>query len=76
MTRVFWERFEPDGTSVEAGFTDLDPWSNTQLNNVFSDVAPVDGGYIDVWTQTPGAAFAAYGSVVDNDTGDPTTVLP
>jgi hypothetical protein len=33
-------------------------------------------GYVEVWTETVGGAFAAYGSVLDNVTSDPTTVNP
>ena len=61
---------------VEESMADLPAWGNVQLNRVFSAEAPVEGGYIDVWTETEGAAFAAYGSVLDNMTSDPTTVLP
>ncbi len=74
--RIQWERFTADGTSVETGFSDLPPWGNIQLNSVFSDEKPVNGGYVDVWTETTGGAFAAYGSLLDNETSDPTTVLP
>lgn len=35
---------------------------------------PPVAGYIDVWTETAGGAFATYGSVLDNQTSDPTTV--
>ena len=43
----------------------------------FAAEAPVVGGYIDVWTETEGAAFMAYGSVAGKDDfSDPTTVLP
>lgn len=73
---IMWERFGPDGTSVDTGMMDLPPWGNTQLNRVFSDLSPVEAAYVDVWTETPGGAFAAYGSVLDNQTSDPTTVLP
>ena len=38
-------------------------------------LAPVDG-YVDVWTETAGGALVAYGSVVDNGTADPTTIMP
>jgi PKD repeat protein len=54
---------------------ELDPWENTQLNRVLQNFAPV-AGYVDVWTETAGGAFAAYGSVLDNVTSDPTTVNP
>ena len=49
---------------------------NVQLNQVFGNEAPVEGAYIDIWTETEGGAFTAYGSVLDNMTSDPTTVLP
>jgi hypothetical protein len=74
--RIMWERFTPDGAAVDTGMIDLPPWGNTQLNRVFEDVRPVEAAYIDVWTPTPGGAFAAYGSVLDTVTSDPTTVLP
>ena len=52
------------------------PFENTQLNRVLRGFAPPVAGYVDVWTETPGGAFAAYGSVLDNVTCDPTTVNP
>ncbi len=73
---VMWERYTADGTLVDSASAELPAWGNTQLNRVFSAEAPVVGGYIDVWTETEGGAFAAYGSVLDNLTSDPTTVLP
>ncbi len=73
---VNWRRYTADGTMVDEASADLPAWGNVQLNRVFSGEAPVVGGYIDVWTETEDAAFMAYGSVVDNNTSDPTTVLP
>jgi hypothetical protein len=73
---INWARYTADGTMVEEASADLPAWGNVQLNRVFSGEAPVVGGYIDVWTETEDAAFMAYGSVVDNNTSDPTTVLP
>jgi PKD repeat protein len=73
---VRWERFTADGTSRGTGQRQLAPWSNTQINQVFSDFDPAEAAYVDVWTETAGGAFAAYGSVLDNATSDPTTVLP
>jgi PKD repeat protein len=73
---VNWEIFASDGTSLGTGSRDLAPWSNTQVNRVLNAFAPIEGAYIDVWTTTSGGAFAAYGSVLDNMTDDPTTVLP
>jgi hypothetical protein len=54
---------------------DLAPYSNDQINRVLSDWAPVSG-YIDVWAEDDDALYACYGSVLDNRTSDPTTVLP
>ncbi len=73
---IKWRRYTADGMMADESMADLPAWGNVQLNRVFSAEAPVAGGYIDVWTETEGAAFAAYGSVLDNSTSDPTTVLP
>jgi hypothetical protein len=73
---IRWEGFNPDGTPVMSGSVDMPPWGNTQINRVFSDETPVLGAYVDVWTETPGGAFTAYGSLLDNGTADPTTILP
>jgi hypothetical protein len=73
---IKWRRYTADGMMVDESMADLPAWGNVQLNGVFGGEAPVEGGYIDVWTETDGAAFAAYGSVLDNMTSDPTTVLP
>jgi len=74
--RIMWERFSPDGASLGTDQVDLPPWGNVQLNRVFADAQPVEAAYIEVWTTTIGGAFAAYGSVLDNQSSDPTTVLP
>jgi hypothetical protein len=74
--RIMWERFLPDGASLGTGQVDLPPWGNVQLNRVFADSQPVEAAYIEVWTTTTGGAFATYGSVLDNLSSDPTTVLP
>ena len=73
---VRWARYLGDGTLVEGASADLPPWGNVQLNRVFQNEAPVEAAYIDVWTETPDARFIALGSVLDNMTSDPTTVLP
>ena len=74
--RIMWERFSPDGASLGTDQVDLPPWGNVQLNRVFADAQPVEAAYIEVWTTTTGGAFAAYGSVLDNQSSDPPTVLP
>ena len=69
--------YDADGNALGATQTKtLAPWSNTQLNRPFQSYLPVAVGYVDVWTETAGGAFAAYGSIIDNATGDPTTVMP
>jgi len=73
---IEWQRYTSDGMMVDEDSAELPAWGSVRLNRVFSSEAPVEGRYIDVWTETEGAAFAAYGSVLDNMTSDPTTVLP
>jgi hypothetical protein len=73
---VNWERFRADGSMIDTGSAELAAWGNTQLNSVFQAEAPISAAYIDVWTSTDDGAVFAYGSVLDNLTSDPTTVLP
>jgi len=74
-TEVNIELFDADGESLEVKTMDLAPWSNDQINRIFRAYAPVDG-YVDVWSETSGALFYCYGSLLDNETSDPTTILP
>jgi hypothetical protein len=74
--RVFLELFDSEGESLEVKTMDLKPLSNNQLTRLFRDHAPISAGYVDVWTNAPGASIYCYGSVLDNSTSDPTTVLP
>jgi len=74
--RVFIELFNSQGEPLETKTMDLAPYSNNQINRVFRNYSPVSAGYVDVWTNTTGAAIYCYGSVLDNLTSDPTTVLP
>jgi hypothetical protein len=73
---IRWELFASDGSSLGTGATSLPPWGNKQLNRVLADFAPIEAAYAHVWTTTPGGAFTCYGSVLDELTSDPTTVLP
>jgi len=68
------ELFGADGASLGTDAIGLPGYGNTQLNQLFDPFAPLVAGYIDIWTEA--GAFIAYGSVVDNATSDPTTVLP
>ena len=69
------ELFDHEGTSLERTMMILQRWSNDQMNRIFQDYAPVNG-YVDVWTTVANRSFYCYGSVLDNVTSDPTTVLP
>ena len=73
---IKWERFRADGSMVDSGETALEPWSNTQLNEIFKDQSPIEAAYMDVWTETPGGEFMVFSSVIDNNTGDGTIVQP
>jgi len=73
---VQWELFAGDGSSLDTGSTSLPPWGNKQLNRVLADFAPIEAAYAHVWTTTSGGAFTCYGSVLDELSSDPTTVLP
>jgi hypothetical protein len=75
LTAVSVELFDGEGTSLERATMVLPAWGNDQLNRIFEDYMPVNG-YVDVWTIQSGRSFTCYGSVLDNVTSDPTTVLP
>jgi hypothetical protein len=70
------ELFSSAGESLETKIMDLAPYSNNQITRVFRNHSPISAGYVDVWTSTEGATIYCYGSVLDNLTSDPTTVLP
>jgi hypothetical protein len=74
-TQITIELFNADGESLATRNMELGPWSNDQLNRIFRAFSPVNG-YVDVWSETEGALFYCYGSVLDNVTSDPTTILP
>jgi hypothetical protein len=69
------ELYDSDGAKLETKYMMLPPYSNRQINGIFQNYAPVNG-YVDVRTYTPDALIYCYGSVLDNVTSDPTTVLP
>jgi hypothetical protein len=69
------ELYDSDGVTLETKYMVLPPYSNRQISRIFEGHAPVNG-YVDVWTNTPNASIFCYGSVLDNLTSDPTTVLP
>ncbi len=67
--------FDAEGTFLETKTMDLGPYSNNQINRVFRDYQPVNG-YVDVWADSDDALYYCYGSMLDNLTSDPTTILP
>jgi hypothetical protein len=73
---VAWDLFATDGSSLGTGSVDLPPWGTSQINRILADVSPVNAAFADVWTTTPDGAFTCYGSVLDELSSDPTTVLP
>lgn len=73
--QIMMEIFDASGVSQGSMNLELAPFSNGQINRILEDWAPIIG-YVDVWSTTPGAAFYCYGSVLDNVSSDPTTVLP
>ena len=73
---ITWELHASNGSVLQTGSTNLPPYGNTQINEIFLEFAPIQGAYVDLSTSTPGGAFTCYGSVLDNRTNDPTTILP
>jgi PKD repeat protein len=73
--RITVTLYDDQGAMLETRNMDLNPWSNNQFNQLFADYAPTNG-YADVRANKAGAAYYCYGSVLDNETSDPTTILP
>ncbi|HQN97480.1 MAG TPA: hypothetical protein PLM61_13970 [Thermoanaerobaculales bacterium] len=73
---VSLELHDAEGELLEIKTMSLPPYSNNQVTRVFRNHMPVEAGYVDVRATTPGSSFYCYGSVLDNQTSDPTTVLP
>jgi len=67
--------FDSERTFLERKEMLLPAFGNDQLNRVLEDYMPVNG-YVAVRSDTDGGLFYCYGSVVDNVTNDPMTVLP
>jgi hypothetical protein len=66
--------FAGDGMSLGETSLVLPPLGNQQINRILESFAPVHG-YIDISSDIPNSRFFCYGSVLDNDTSDPTTIL-
>jgi len=70
------EAFDTDGDSLGTDSRVLLPFEVTQINRVLKAFKPIEAAYIEIWTDTTGGAFTAYGSVLDEGTSDPTMVSP
>jgi len=75
MALIDLELLDQDGNSLATTSMLLHPWANDQINRAFADFRPVRGSVV-VSSRLTGAEFFCYGSVVDNTTNDPTTILP
>jgi len=77
---IMAEFFDMEGNSLGTKRTTLAPYSNTQWNRAFTrtpiNADDITAGFVDVWTNTVDGAFLTYASIVDNGTGDPTTIWP
>ncbi len=72
QVEVMIDLYDGNGSWVATVTRTLEAYGQTQVNQILPDGTEI--GYAEVWTSTPGARFLAYGSVVDNITGDPTYV--
>jgi hypothetical protein len=66
--------FDASGMQVATRMMELSAGERNQLNGPLP--AGTDVASAAVWTSTAGGRFLAYASVVDNQTGDATTLLP
>jgi hypothetical protein len=72
MTAVEIELFSSEDILVDTVQVTLDGFEQRQLSRIYPEAVEV--GYAIVRTTTPGGAFYAYASVVDNKTADPTFI--
>jgi hypothetical protein len=64
--------FEADGTLLETRTLRLQPFGSHQINRILSDHGPVNG-YVQMRV---GYGTYCFGSLIDNQTNDPTTIPP
>jgi hypothetical protein len=69
------ELYDAAGNPLGALSSDLGPFGFIQHDGVLAAAGEVTDAWAVVSSRDPAARFAAYGSVVDNGTGDPTLVL-
>jgi hypothetical protein len=72
MTTVVVALYSSDNGLVDTIEVTLAAYEQRQLNRVFPEATEVGSAVLT--TSTPGGAFFAYGSVVDNKTADPTFI--
>jgi len=77
---VHVELVSESGSTLAAGDLVLPALGMTQVGHVVRTLlgpsGTITGGQLLLSTPTPGGAFAAYASVIDNVTNDPRTLLP
>jgi hypothetical protein len=69
---VMIDLYDGDGGLVRNVARTVESYGQIQVNAILPPGTAV--GSAEVWTSTPGGRFVAYGSVVDNITGDPTYI--
>lgn len=74
-TVVYLDLFDDEGVSLGREMLILKPLGNDQVNRIFDGHNPVNG-YVDVSLVQAERSVYCYGSVLDNVTSDPTTILP
>lgn len=72
---IMLELYDAGGDQIDSETINLGAWGNYQINRILQPFAPTNG-YVDVSSDDTGALFYCYGSVLDNQTSDPTTILP
>jgi len=73
--RIHIKAFDAQGSPLDTWTMNLAPYSDNQINRILQDYQPVNG-YVDVWADSDDALYYCYGSMLDNLTSDPTTILP
>jgi len=69
--------YSPEGELLTSKSFELPPYGSSQINDIFAGLGtsvPLTPVRAEVSVVGEGAALAAYGSVVDGATGDPTTI--
>ena len=76
---VVVDGYAADGARLGSVGLDVPAWSHVQINRILSSrlgAPAADDAYLVARTDTEGACWFAYASVVDNRSGDPTYVAP